>query len=217
MMVQQSDELGALFEAMAKAQTRLENAGKDAKNNHLRSEYTTLGAALDAVRPVLAEQGLCVTQWPVIDGSRVSVITRIGHASGQWMQSAISADLDKQANRVQAVGSTITYLRRYALMAVAGIAPTDDDGHAAGGRPSPRSEAWDEWQARQAGHSVDWEVGKGRFFAALGELRVKYDTLCEWLHQRGRKRPSAMSASERAKLIQWLQDGGAAKVTGGAA
>ena len=38
----------------------------------------------------------------------------------------------------QGVGSVITYLRRYALAAMAGVAPDDDDGEAAVGRPAER-------------------------------------------------------------------------------
>ena len=210
-MIEQSEQLGELFEALAKAQAGMANAERTAENAHTRSEYTTLGAALDAVRPALAAEGLSITQWPVMEAERVCVVTRLGHRSGQWMQSIASAPLDQQRNRVQAVGSTITYLRRYALMAVCGIAPEDDDGHAAGGRSS-KAEARDERKARQASHADDWEAGKGRFFAVLGEHGVDYDALCHYFTQRGRKRPSQMGASERAKLLQWLADGGAEKI-----
>jgi hypothetical protein len=41
----------------------------------------------------------------------------------------------------QGVGSVITYLRRYSLAAMAGVAPDDDDGEAAVGRPSGRATA----------------------------------------------------------------------------
>jgi hypothetical protein len=55
----------------------------------------------------------------------VSVLTRITHASGQWMEDSVSTMLP--TGDPQAVGSAITYLRRYALQSVAGVAPEDDD------------------------------------------------------------------------------------------
>jgi len=58
----------------------------------------------------------------------VTVLTRLLHSSGQWMEDSVSAMLPN--GDPQAVGSAITYLRRYALQAVAGIAAEDDDAEA---------------------------------------------------------------------------------------
>lgn len=211
MLIDSTPDQQELLTALAAAQLELGNAERTAKNSHTRSEYTTLAAALDAVRPVFASHGLSITQWPVMDGQTVAVVTRLGHKSGQWLQSVASAQPDQQRNKVQAVGSTITYLRRYALMAVAGIAPADDDGNAAGGRPS-KKEAPDERRARQGGHDRSWEREKARFFAILGEIGVDYEHLCTFLAERKRNRPSQMGSDERHKLLGWLKDGGADKV-----
>jgi hypothetical protein len=55
------------------------------------------------------------------------------HSSGQWIESSLYVAPTRFD--AQDVGSVISYLRRYALMAVAGIGPDDDDGEAAVGRP----------------------------------------------------------------------------------
>jgi len=58
-----------------------------------------------------------------------------------------------QQNTPQAIGSCITYARRYALASMVGIAPEDDDGNAAsqGGMNRPQAVAaqlpfgYDDW------------------------------------------------------------------------
>jgi hypothetical protein len=52
------------------------------------------------------------------------------HTSGEWLRSIfpLNAQASKQTNEMQALGSGITYLRRYALCAMLGIAQEDDDG-----------------------------------------------------------------------------------------
>ena len=70
-------------------------------------------------------------QFPVSDDSKnIGVTTRIIHSSGEWIESTAYAPVihNKRMNEVQAVGSSITYLRRYSLTAAFGITgDTDDD------------------------------------------------------------------------------------------
>lgn len=124
-----SETIGAFAKAMAKAQTELENASKNAQNPHFRSKYADLGEILNTVRPVLAKNGLSVIQSPSVDGSVASVETMIIHESGEFISGVISCPLQKQD--AQGVGSATTYLRRYALAAFAGVAQEDDDGNTA--------------------------------------------------------------------------------------
>jgi hypothetical protein len=61
------------------------------------------------------------------------VVTILGHASGAMISGRlVVAPMKFDA---QGAGSTLTYLRRYALAAMVGVAPTDDDGEASVGRP----------------------------------------------------------------------------------
>jgi hypothetical protein len=64
---------------------------------------------------------LAITQW--------RVITRLMHSSGEWLEQEYFIPLGKMD--AQAAGSAITYARRYALQAIAGIPAEDDDGNAA--------------------------------------------------------------------------------------
>jgi hypothetical protein len=130
-----SSPCGELFAAMALAQAAVENVEKGGLNPAFRAKYAKLGDVLDEVRPKFAAQGISITQMPINGaGSNIGVVTLFAHKSGQWLESTLYVAPTKFD--AQGAGSVITYLRRYALMAMAGVAPDDDDGNAAVGRPS---------------------------------------------------------------------------------
>jgi len=119
-----SESIKELASALAKAQGEIENASKSSANPHFKSRYADL-----TVRPVLAKHGLSVAQFPTLEGTTASVETILMHSSGEWMSGTASSPMQKMD--AQGVGSVTTYLRRYSLAAVCGIAQEDDDGHAA--------------------------------------------------------------------------------------
>lgn len=127
-----SDQINEIATALAKAQGEMGGAVKDSANPFFKSKYADLASVRDAVREPFAKHGLSVVQSPSVDGTRVSVDTLLMHASGQWIRGTVSATAKEDAP--QAVGSTITYLRRYSLQSFAGVAPEDDDAEAAHGR-----------------------------------------------------------------------------------
>lgn len=130
-----SEPCDKIFAALAKAQSEIKNAVKDSTNPHYRATYADLASIKEACWEALTKNGICPVQMPVNgDGSNIGVVTVFGHSSGQWIESTIYVAPTKFD--AQGVGSVITYLRRYALAAMAGVAPEDDDGNAAVGRPS---------------------------------------------------------------------------------
>jgi hypothetical protein len=62
------------------------------------------------------------------------VETILAHSSGEWVSSTLAVPLTKAD--AQGLGSAITYGRRYALAAIVGVCPADDDGEAAVARPT---------------------------------------------------------------------------------
>jgi hypothetical protein len=129
-----SESINEIATALAKAQAEIQNVTKDAKNPHFKSDYATLDAVTDTVRPVFSKHGLAVMQMPTFavgddGGNVVTVETLITHSSGQWIRGVSAAPIQKPDP--QGVGSATTYLRRYSLAAIAAIAQTDDDGNAA--------------------------------------------------------------------------------------
>ncbi|HEY8623367.1 MAG TPA: ERF family protein [Casimicrobiaceae bacterium] len=143
MNVRTSEQINEIAAASAKAQAELENIEKSGVNPAFRSSYAKLGTVLEEVRGKFAKHGIAIWQFAVNgEGSNVGVVTRLAHSSGQWIESEFyvaPAKFDAQG-----AGSAITYCRRYSLMAMAGVAPDDDDGNAAVARPSapaPRASA----------------------------------------------------------------------------
>lgn len=124
-----SDTINELAGALAKAQANTKGALKGSTNPHFKSKYADLESVVEACLPALNAAGIAVIQSPETDGQRVTVVTLLTHSSGQWVKGEASAEARDAGP--QAIGSCITYLRRYALAAMAGVAPEDDDGEAA--------------------------------------------------------------------------------------
>ena len=127
--MQHSEQINELAAALAKAQGEVEGAAKTSANPHFKSKYADLAACWDACRGPLSRNGLAIVQMPSHEEGVATVTTILTHSSGQWIRSEVSVKPAKPD--AQGLGSAITYLRRYALMAVVGIAPEDDDGNAA--------------------------------------------------------------------------------------
>ena len=121
----QSESITDLAAALAKAQAEIRNPAFDSTNPHFKNRYASLASHVDAVRAALPKFGLSVVQFvETPDAQRVTVTTRILHASGQWIESCVGC---ASGGKVQELGSAVTYLRRYALAAICGIVGEDDD------------------------------------------------------------------------------------------
>lgn len=118
----------SIFKALAAAQQQMGPALKESTNPAFRSKYADLANVMAACLPALNANGIAVFQPPVeIDGARY-VKTILAHESGEMIECAVPLIVGK--NDMQGYGSAVTYARRYGLMAMAGIAPDDDDGNA---------------------------------------------------------------------------------------
>jgi hypothetical protein len=125
----QSESINELAAAMAKAQAEMGGAVKDSANPFFKSKYADLTSVVKAIKEPFANNGLSYTQFPCAADGCVGVTTRLMHSSGQWLESSYMLPMVKQDP--QAAGSTITYARRYALQAMAGIPTADDDAESA--------------------------------------------------------------------------------------
>jgi hypothetical protein len=158
MILSQSTELDQLATALAIAQGSIQGAVKDRTNPAFQSSYADLASVWDACRAALSSNGLSVSQHPgrLEDGS-ATVTTILLHKSGQHIASVCAALPRDQSPA--AVGSVVTYLRRYALAAAVGVAPEDDDGqaahHAAPQAPPQRAPAQAQRVAEAFGGRVE--------------------------------------------------------------
>lgn len=124
-MENSSQSIGKLIEALSKAQGVMEEAKKDSKNPYFKSAYADLGSMWNACRKPLAENGLAIVQTVEQMEGKPCLVTLLGHTSGEWIKSVLPLPLAKMDP--QAIGSAITYCRRYALGAIVGISATEDD------------------------------------------------------------------------------------------
>jgi hypothetical protein len=135
-----------LATALAKAQGEVENAKKVSNNPHFKSKYADLATIWDVIREPLTRNGLSVVQLPCeAQPGQIGLVTHIFHSSGQSVSERFVVGL-KDATNPQQVGSALTYMKRYALLGVAGIASEDDDGEAAVGR-APKAAAAIDYSA----------------------------------------------------------------------
>jgi len=133
--MQTSDQINEIHAAYSKAQGAMIGAHKGTDNPFFKSRYSDLASVMEAIRKPFADNGLSFIQAPSFSDGKVSITTRIMHSSGQWYQSTLDVPVAK--NDAQAVGSAISYGKRYGLQSMAGVPSVDDDGEAAVNRQAP--------------------------------------------------------------------------------
>lgn len=117
-----TEEVGKLAAALCKAQAKFTNPAKTKIVHAGQKKYAfaPLPEILDQVRPILADNGIAILQMVCHGG----IDTRLIHESGQSVGAVYPMNAISDP---QAMGSAITYARRYALCAMLGIAGDDDD------------------------------------------------------------------------------------------
>lgn len=123
-----SESVSKIALALVAVAQEIENPTKNAANPHFKSRYADLAEIINTSREVLAKHGLVVVQSPGMEDGDCTVESLVLHNSGEWIQGVARSPLQK--NDPQGVGSAITYLRRYSLAALLGLAQEDDDGNA---------------------------------------------------------------------------------------
>lgn len=122
------ENLNEIATALSKLQGEILNATKDKQGYNY--SYADLAQILDISRPLMSKHGLSLTQMPTTqtDG-KIGLTSLLIHTSGQSIQSFFELPIEGAAkmSTAQACGSVITYMRRYALAAILGIAQTDED------------------------------------------------------------------------------------------
>lgn len=125
-----------IYAALAKAQQEIENADANIENEFLNKKYADLASCLNAVRGPLSANGIAVIQLTEDPGPGVlGIRTILAHESGQTIEDHITMAPPKIDP--QGVGSCRTYMRRYSLIAMCGIAGAlDDDAEATKADPN---------------------------------------------------------------------------------
>lgn len=122
--------------AMAAFKANPPDIEKDKKVSFGNTKYShaTLANVVEKINAALSRHGLSAS-WMVNQNGTVSVTCKITHVHGHHEETTLAAPADNSGskNSIQAIGSTITYLQRYTLLALTGLAThdMDDDGVAA--------------------------------------------------------------------------------------
>ena len=125
---EQSPTIGKLAKALAKCQTDLVPASKSSSNPFFNSKYSDISEVLKACQRPLGNNGIALTQGSHNSKTGFYVWTQLTHAdSGEYIRTAIAVSVGKADNH--AIGSALTYGRRYGISAMVGIAQEDDDGN----------------------------------------------------------------------------------------
>lgn len=132
-----SESIKNIAGALVKFQSSVSKVAKEANNPFFKSKYASLANILDTIQKPLSECGLAISQFP----DENALTTIILHAdSGEWMESSYVMPVAKQ-NDPQAMGSALTYARRYALGSILNLnIDDDDDGEKAMGRQIPKKD-----------------------------------------------------------------------------
>jgi hypothetical protein len=115
----------SFHQKLHRAKLAIGKVTKNANNPHFKKSYADLNAIIEAVEPILLENGLLLLQ-PIQGNSVCTQIIDID--SGTMVESCMElpAGLNPQQQ-----GSAITYYRRYTLQSTLSLQSVDDDGAAA--------------------------------------------------------------------------------------
>jgi ERF superfamily len=136
-MQQSSGSIGSLAAALARAQVELINPeksmvaairpeGRGAAEQVFR--YAPLSDGLNIIRKTLGQHEIATLQSTSIDQAAglIRLKTVLAHSSGEWISSEWPVCPLEDMTSPKRMGAALTYARRYALFALAGIAGEDD-------------------------------------------------------------------------------------------
>ena len=92
-------------------------------------DHASLANVTEAINSALSEHGLSASWKTDQSGELITVTCCITHVLGHQECTSLSAAPDKSGNKnsIQAIGSAISYLQRYSLLALTGLATHDQD------------------------------------------------------------------------------------------
>lgn len=158
--------------AFAKMQAILPTVAERGRTD--KASYAELEDIVEACRPVLAQFGFSLshkTEWP--DKTTVKVIGILTHEDGHARESEFlaSADTSGSKNAIQALGSSVSYGRRYTTKDLLNIVTRreDDDGKKSERATDAAPEGYDAWEdtidelvlagCTRAQLNAKWEAG----------------------------------------------------------
>jgi hypothetical protein len=125
MLKHNSESTAKISVALVAAYKTIGGVVKGAANPFFKSKYADLTSIIELVKAPLEAQGIIVLQ-PIKVGEdgKAFLETRLLHSSGEFISSFMPLDV---SGKEQALGSRISYFRRYQLQSLLSIPAIDDD------------------------------------------------------------------------------------------
>lgn len=208
--MEKSEQINDLAAALCKAQATFGSVPKTKTariptkaGGEYSYNYSDLADILDMIRKPLAENGLSISQMPSSNDGACEVYTLLSHTSGQWIGSTIRYPVS--AGDIKLLGTAITYLRRYALAAMLGLASDDDDdgtgSTGAGGSTGTRN---------QNGHATNGNGGKAsekqiKMLFAIWKNNEYEGDLRAWVQTNYKCAVDQLTVKQASEAIEALQ------------
>ena len=165
--MERSESIVNLSKALAVFHSTVGKISKDSKNPFFKSNYASLPHILTEIAEPMEKAGLIISQFPDGDG----LTTMLIHAeSGEYLMAKYVMPVAK-ANDPQALGSAISYARRYAVSSILSLKIDDDDAEAAT-KPTRQQEDTRPWLNK--GESLDKAMQYLRDGGKLEIIESKY-------------------------------------------
>ncbi len=151
----------AFLRSFSKLQGELPSVKKGDKTQ--QSTYATFDDVMDVVRPIMADNGFSFTVKPKTMQDSLEVEATLAHSDGHKEVSIMSLPFDTSGNKnnVQAIGSSLKYGMRYAVVAL--LAISTHDGSDTDGEGLHETISEDE-ASGLAALASSHGLGKGRIF-----------------------------------------------------
>jgi hypothetical protein len=152
-MERQIKENSDLLKALVAVQDKLITLPVDTDNPFFKSKYLSLASVLQAAKPLLTDNGVVFLQSADMKDECLIVTTELAHENGEYIRTDMELPfgaLKDTKNFMQAIGSAITYMRRYQATAILGLVGDDDDdaNQLNGAKPPERKPSQSETQVK---------------------------------------------------------------------
>jgi len=196
--------------AMSEFKANPPSIGKDKKVGYKTDRgsvgysHASLYNVTEKINKELSKYGLSAS-WTTKQNGAISVTCRITHSKGHSEETTLTAQADTSGskNAIQAIGSTITYLERYTLLALTGLATFDqDDDGKASEQPIKQSQPIKAPEAKPVA-----EVEKKKTPSPLADMLAKFAKAKEVLGKDEYYAILGREGFEKSNQIQHVAEG----------
>lgn len=197
-----TDDISEFAKAHCKALEEIKDAKRDKEAYNY--EYADLAQVLQIIRPIFTRHGLTIIQGIVsAKEGWVGLETVLLHESGQGIFFYADCRVDAKGDTyAKALGTAVSYLRRYSLMGVAGIAQADSTPEEDGETPKAPITSRQEMQSKMITTATADLIEQLLIESGMSESPGKW---IEWLNRHGALSLFDLTEIQAQKAIKKLR------------